>query len=251
MNKLRISGEGLSLALPADDIKNLLGSEKQDTPMKPNKKLPLTSNINKENIPNENTVPMSEKSLMKPMKTENIKEEINESEINSHHPQMIDEDVENFTNKLDNLILNFRTDSLKEFMKIKRNVLTEQSNKIEAEKNRCSSLLSSKQDELEHVKDECVLAQNSVKRMTAQLERISQYLKKFNKKGVVSFYKVFKGWRNILKKKKRNEKLLEIRLSEHKRNLKNMAFSGWRKDYMVWKKKKNKEQEDQRVKVFL
>ena len=42
-----------------------------------------------------------------------------------HHVQIIDEDVENFKRRLDIMVKNFRTDTLKEFMAIKRNLLIE------------------------------------------------------------------------------------------------------------------------------
>ena len=48
--------------------------------------------------------------------------EINNENNNFHHVQIIDEDVENFKRRLDILIRNFRTDTLKDFMSIKRNL---------------------------------------------------------------------------------------------------------------------------------
>ena len=275
MSKLRISQEGLSLALPAEDISKLLGSveeiEKEDVPTvvidntpkrSESRRAPLSEN--KENM-NQISVapPASEKHVMRKHQSQKEaieikqpqqlhKEEVeNEDAVTSHHPQMIDEDVETFTHKLDTLILTFRTDSLKEFMRIKRNVLTEQSQKIEAEKNRCAALLSSKQDELERTKDELVLASGQAKRATTQVERLAAYLKKYNRHRVVFFYKVFAGWRDILQQKKQHKRTMEMRLSHHKKQVKAMAFGGWKRDYTIYKKKKNKEQEEQRIKVLL
>ena len=50
----------------------------------------------------------------------------NEKEKGYHHVQIIDEDVENFKRRLDIMVKNFRTDTLKDFMAIKRNLLIEQ-----------------------------------------------------------------------------------------------------------------------------
>ena len=78
----------------------------------------------------------------------------NEKEKGYHHVQIIDEDVENFKRRLDIMVKNFRTDTLKDFMAIKRNLLIEQKTCIENEKQKCEALLSSKGDLIEHLKDD-------------------------------------------------------------------------------------------------
>ena len=72
---------------------------------------------------------------------------------NFHHVQIIDEDVENFKRKIDILAKNFKTDSLKDFMGIKRNLLLEQKNIIDSEKQKCDALVGAKTDQIEHLKD--------------------------------------------------------------------------------------------------
>lgn len=71
-----------------------------------------------------------------------------------HHPQIIDSDVEDFTCKLDTMIAQFRNESVKEFLTMKRHILHEQITTIENEKKRCNALLSAKQDEIEHLKEQ-------------------------------------------------------------------------------------------------
>ena len=226
MNKLRISQEGLALPLPAEDISKLL--DMTDEPSKE----PCTRN--KENRNTENATPRNvgilkeicnkqeERRAKEGGKTSTIKKElvedqqsdIDQSDTCSHHPQMIDEDVETFTHKLDSLILTFRTDSLKEFMRIKRNVLSEQASKIEAEKNRCSALLSAKQDELERLKDDLVVATTQAKRGTTQVERLAGFSLKYNRHSQVFLFKFFAGWKSIAQMRKRKHKVI----TEHKSN---------------------------------
>jgi hypothetical protein len=43
----------------------------------------------------------------------------------NHHPQVIDQDVEDFTIKLDTMIGSFRNESIKEFLTMKRSILHE------------------------------------------------------------------------------------------------------------------------------
>jgi hypothetical protein len=43
----------------------------------------------------------------------------------THHPQVIDQDVEDFTMKLDGMIGHFRNESVKEFLTMKRSILHE------------------------------------------------------------------------------------------------------------------------------
>ena len=46
-----------------------------------------------------------------------------------------------------------RNESLKEFLTVKRSILHEQITTIDSEKKRCNALLSTKQDEIEHLKE--------------------------------------------------------------------------------------------------
>lgn len=242
------------MPMPAEDISKLLGGiEKSKAETEP----ALSCLADKENISaNSDNGRVSCRDSAKGSKNAGTRAETtsvdeNQSEASSHHPQMIDEDVETFTQKLDTLILTFRTGSLKEFMKIKRNVLTEQSNKIDSEKNRCSALLSAKQDELEKLKDELVVATAQSKRATTQVDRLAAYLKKYNRHGQIRLFKMFSGWRDVVRGRERRQRLLDMRLGWRKSMRKFQAFCAWKKDYTMYRKKKNKEMEEQRVKVRL
>lgn len=208
ISNLRISQEGLQTGVPFEELAKAFGSK--NTTEKADKE-----NTNTENLkPEEGTVLKNTDKILTDKKIaksdeesitlKNSEMENSPTEMYSHHPQMIDEDVETFTQKLDTLITNFRTESLKEFMKTKRHVLAEQANKIESEQNRCSALISAKQDELEKTKEELLSFTNKFKRASAQVERMTTYLFKFNKRSLVFLYKFVKGWREIRQKKRHN-----------------------------------------------
>ena len=55
-----------------------------------------------------------------------------------------DEDVESFQRKLDTLLVNFRSETLSEFMRTKKQVLQDQSQVIDAERRRCNTLIGVK-----------------------------------------------------------------------------------------------------------
>ncbi len=64
-----------------------------------------------------------------------------------------DEDVESFQRKLDTLLVNFRSETLSEFMRTKKQVLQDQSQVIDAERRRCNTLIGVKQNEIEQLKE--------------------------------------------------------------------------------------------------
>ncbi len=51
------------------------------------------------------------------------------------------------------MMINFRSETLNEFMKSKKSILNEQANCIESEKRRSNALLSVKQNEIETLKE--------------------------------------------------------------------------------------------------
>jgi len=168
-----------------------------------------------------------------------------------HSLQMVDEDVTVFTNKLDSLITSFRTESLKEFIKMKRNILVEQAQRIDTARKNCDALLSSKQDELERVKDELTITSTQSKRSTLQIERLCSHFKKFNKRAVVQYHKAFIGWKEIVNKKKRYRQIINIGLWQYNKVLKATAVSGWKRLYEADKKKKYKAETEKKLKVLL
>lgn len=211
MNKLRVSQEVLTLT-PSEELE--ASSER------------VFSAANKENLHLEN--------LLEGM---------------SQNPQMVDEDVTVFTNKLDSLILSFRTESLKEFIKMKRNILVEQAQRIDAARKNCDALLSSKQDELERTKDDLATTAAQSKRSSLQVEKLTSHLKKYNKQAVVRYHKALTGWKMLVQKKKRNRQLVGIGLGQCNKALKSAVLGGWRRRLESAKSKKSKEQAERKLKV--
>jgi len=57
---------------------------------------------------------------------------------------MVDEDVEQYQRALDSMIVNFRAETMGEFIRMKKQVLHDQATTVEAERKRCNALLSVK-----------------------------------------------------------------------------------------------------------
>jgi hypothetical protein len=95
---------------------------------------------------------------------------------NFHHVQVIDEDVENFTRRLDILLRNFRTDSLKDFMSIKRHLLSEQKNIINCEKEKSDSTIISKNNEIDVLNKLLNITKNNLNKENNTKEKLSLYL---------------------------------------------------------------------------
>jgi len=51
------------------------------------------------------------------------------------------------------MIINFRSETINEFMKTKKSVLSEQAQAIESERRRCNTMLGVKQNEIESLKE--------------------------------------------------------------------------------------------------
>ena len=62
-------------------------------------------------------------------------------------------DNENFTQRLDQLILGFRTETMQEFIRTKGRITHQKEQAIDAEKRRCNTLLGAKQNEIEALKE--------------------------------------------------------------------------------------------------
>jgi hypothetical protein len=62
-------------------------------------------------------------------------------------------DNENFSQRLDQLILNFRTETMQEFIKTKGRLNNQKEQCIDAERRRCNTLLNAKQGEIEQLKE--------------------------------------------------------------------------------------------------
>ena len=121
--------------------------------------LSISAELIEESFPYEETSPTS-KDTPSILHSDPIQSEVVEPDLiklqkdSFHHPQVIDQDVENFTSRLDSLLTQFRNESVNVFLTFKRSILHEQINTIDSEKKRCNALLSTKQDEIEHLKEE-------------------------------------------------------------------------------------------------
>ena len=139
----------------------------------------------------------------------------NDNDNAYHHVQVIDEDVENFKRRLDIMMKNFRTDTLKDFMAIKRNLLIEQKACIENEKQKCDALLSSKSDLIEHLKDDLTKTQKTLNNQIIIKEKLVEILFKKNhdilikNKKSLAFHGVLMKYHN--KKKVKKDKIKEMR----------------------------------------
>ena len=63
-------------------------------------------------------------------------------------------DNENFTQRLDQLILNFRNETMQEFIKTKGRLNHQKEQTIDQERRRCTTLLGAKQNEIETLKEQ-------------------------------------------------------------------------------------------------
>ena len=124
--------------------------------------------------------------------------------------QIIDEDVENFKRRLDIMIKNFRTDTLKDFLGIKRHLLIEQKSIIESERQKCEALLAAKTDQIEHLKENLSKAKIAINYENEIKERMGNYLLKLkNSKYLKNLKsKVFiEGLKKYYQRKKKNSKV--------------------------------------------
>lgn len=106
-----------------------------------------------------------------------------------HQLQVIDEDAEHFKAKLDNLINNFRSETLSEFMSIKRSLLEEQTDAIESETRKYSKLLENRTNELDRTK-----------------EALAKKIKELERAEVITH--VVADWSGVARTKRRNVLLL-------------------------------------------
>jgi hypothetical protein len=160
-----------------------------------------------------------------------------------HHPQLIDEDVETFKSKLEASIVNFKNDALKDFMSIKRNVLQEQANTIDNERNKYNALLSSKQNEIENLK-EALASSNKLNEDLRMRSEILALMAGKNKQMMalrVTQYKAFKALKNNVGFKKYSNNVLNAKTRENLLKSKRNVFQAWSKQWKAWKVQKSKD----------
>ncbi|CAG9329660.1 unnamed protein product [Blepharisma stoltei] len=150
-----------------------------------------------------------------------------------HHPQIIDQDVENFTTRLDSMIGNFRNETIKEFLSVKRQILHEQITTIESERKRCNALMGSKQDELEHLKEQLAESQKLNNTYTNQKEALANRTgnlknQKYNTELATKAYLSWLHYHQFSQMKKR---MLKVTKAMGRRHVMNEIFSAWKEKW--------------------
>jgi hypothetical protein len=141
----------------------------------------------------------------------------NKHKVNSkegyHHMQIIDEDVENFKRRLDIMVKNFRTDTLKDFMGIKRHLLLEQKSIIDSERQKCEALLAAKTDQIEHLKENLSKAKMAINYENEIKEKMGAYLLKIKNSKYLTHLKTkvfITGLKRYYLRQKKNKKVYDI-----------------------------------------
>ena len=113
-----------------------------------------------------------------------------------HQPHIIDQDVEDFTTKLDLLVAQFRNESVREFLTVKRAILHEQISTIEGERKRCNAQLALKQDELEHMKEQLAITTSAMTNYDLHRNALAGLLGslKLKSAGLLCKSQVFSAW---------------------------------------------------------
>ena len=189
-----------------------------------NSEINFTNTENNDDIIDVEAQNIQENQLHTELEESKINEQDNQNNIENinnnneyHHVQIIDEDVENFKRRLDIMVKNFRTDTLKDFMAIKRNLLIEQKTCIENEKQKCDALLSSKSDLIEHLKDDLAKTQKELNSQNIIKEKLVEILFKKNHDKIIkrmkslAFHGVLMKYHN--KKKGKKDKIKKMRKS--------------------------------------
>ena len=63
------------------------------------------------------------------------------------------QDTDHFQRRLDQLLVNFRSETMQEFLGTKKRLGIEQAQAIDAERRRCNTMLGLKQSELETIRE--------------------------------------------------------------------------------------------------
>ena len=207
-------------------------------------------NYNKSNVQNNNNQQndVTKNEVLKTSKLPSIKnnkninnnnnnmQEDSESQLNNndkeenryHHIQIIDEDVENFKRRLDILTKNFKTDTLNDFMSIKRNLLLEQKSVIDNEKQRTEAIITTKNNQIENLKESLAHNKNTTFNQIEIKENLAKMLyniknkNKLNKLKDIGF-KLLKDNFLFEKKSKRITNIIQKKIINY--NIKKNVFS--------------------------
>ena len=163
------------------------------------------------------------------------------------------EDVESFQKRLDTLIVNFRSETLQEFLKTKKSLLQEQHSQIENERRRCNTLLGVKSNEIEQLKEQLGKKTKQAEELSIRSEILALWAGKGKTlaRMKVLQMKAFNSLQQFCRFKKHSKIVLKNKLATFREDTKRRVFRGWEKQYKQWKIEKNKNDFEKAVKSEL
>jgi centrosomal protein POC5 len=166
-----------------------------------------------------------------------------------HQLQVLDEDAENFKVKLDNLLGNFRAETLSEFMAIKRVLLEEQANNIESETRRLTKLVEQKTNDLDKTKEALAVKTKQHERGEVITNVMAGWLgtartKRKNHKMLSKYFNGLKLFRRYMVFKR---KIIGFAKTNHKKTILKTVFNGWKDDHYTIKEANFKKEADENL----
>lgn len=142
---------------------------------------------------------------------------------------------------------------MSEFMKTKKQVLSDQAQTIDAERRRCNTLLGVKQSEIEQLKESLGQKSKLCEDLNIRCEGMSFWAAKAKMLLRIKLlqHKAFDSLKKYRDFKKHSKRVLEHKLKQYREQLKRNVFKGWGMQYKQWKLVKNREDFDKAVKLEL
>lgn len=140
-----------------------------------------------------------------------------------------DEDVEAFQRRLDTLIVNFRGETMAEFMRTKKQLSNDSAQTLDAERRRFNTLLGVKQNEIEQLKESLANKTKGYDEMNTRCEVMALWAGKAKTLLRIKFiqanaFNALKTYRDF---QIHSRRVLEHRSRQNKENLARKAFQGW------------------------
>jgi hypothetical protein len=214
---------------------NIVDASLSQSVLKDKERTNARASVNKahdlNNISNIDIHNMSDDTLNPNVSTTKI---LKKEEGNYHHVQIVDEDVENYKRKLDIALKNFRTDSLKDFLAIKRHLLAEQKQIIESEKQKCDAIVSAKLNQVEMLKESLAKTSSALNKELETKEKLTLYILKLksqinNRKIKDKVYT--NGIRADFKRNKKTKRISAKIKRNYLKRLKKNAFFGLKENF--------------------
>jgi len=195
----------------------------------------------KENAPFNKTASPKRKTPQKERKQCTAKKQI---AIKEPDPtQMLDEDVNQYNKRMENMLTAFKNESVSDFISFKKQVLSDQASKIELEKSKCDQIINQKHKELLTIREEneTIKAKNNT--LESMNEAISmQVMKMYESKELMKVRAAcFGKWLYKTRVIQSNKKILSKMQKMNSEQLKRNTFVEWKKSYIDDKKKKTME----------